>query len=366
MRPGSVALTALVAALFVAVQQPAEHSGMQGLSRDELTVIAGGDVMAQAEQLRKTYNRRTGRYDFQYSLAPIREIVANADLSFANLETVLAGRDAGYSGYPRCNTPIELAEALRFAGFKVVTTANNHCMDRGKAGLLKTIKALDQVGLVHTGTFASQADRDRPTVINCKGYRIGVIACTFGTNGISVPDDYLVNRLDSAILARDAAAARAAGAEVVIACIHWGVEYQRQPTPAQRNQAREIISSGVDIILGSHPHVVEPIDIVLTGAGRRKRRGLVCYSMGNLVSTQRNGHRDEGVLIRITLSRDRLYGAQISRYSYIPTYIDSSGTFGARVYPADFSLPKDARSTELGQKLRAARANTTELLGQTR
>jgi poly-gamma-glutamate synthesis protein (capsule biosynthesis protein) len=256
-----------------------------------------------------------------------------------------------------------MAEALRATGFKVITTANNHCMDRGKAGVLRTIQALDQVGLVHTGTFASQVDRDRPTVVNCKGFRIGVIAYTFSTNGLPVPDSYLVNKIDPAKIASDAAAARAAGAEVVIACIHWGVEYQRQPSSTQRKQAQQIIAGGVDIILGSHPHVVEPIEVVTTGAGPSQRRGLVFYSMGNLISNQRDDHKDEGILVQIELSRTQSNAVEIKHYSYIPTYVDNSGSSGARVYSIDSALQTEARNSSFVQKLKAARANIVGLLG---
>lgn len=342
----------------------ADGSGVAGQNLEPTRVVirATGDIMVHSTQLMIAHNSRTDAYDFRPSFAPIRDTLTSADVTFANLETVLAGKEARYTGYPQFNSPTELADAVRWAGFQVVTTANNHAMDRGKAGVLKTLQALDAVGLRHTGTFASQASRDTPLILNVKGIHIGVIAYTFGTNGLPVPDSYLVNRIDTKRIARDAAAARAAGADIVVAAIHWGQEYQRQPNATQRTLARQIIAGGVDILLGSHPHVLEPYEQIQVGSGPSARTGLVFYSLGNFLSSQRGDHKDEGMIAQIELVRSGSGAITLDRVSYIPTYVDYSRKSGFRVLAIDQALKTEA-DPSLAAKLKAARANTMALLG---
>lgn len=325
-----------------------------------ITVRAVGDVMMHETQLRA--GRTGGGYDFRPWFASVRDLISGADLAMGNLETVLGGQELRFTGYPTFNSPVELGEAVKWAGFRVMTTANNHCMDRGETGVLRTIQALDRLGLLHTGTFASQASRDAPLLVDVKGMRLGILAYTFSTNGIPVPKPYLSNRIDVRLVARDAAAARAAGAEFVIACVHWGDEYQRQPNETQRSQARSMIQGGVDLIFGSHPHVVQPMERITAGT----RTGWVYYSMGNFVSGQRGSHKDEGIIAHVELARTPA-GIKIDKASYIPTYVEKSSSLPGeyRVLVVQEAL-KTTGGGELAARLRAAWESTVALMNTSR
>lgn len=252
--------------------------------------------------------------------------------------------------------------ALQWAGFDVITTANNHAMDRGRSGVLATIAALDRIGVLHTGTFASAEARATPLVADANGIKVGVIACTYDTNGIAVPDSWLVNRIDGRAIAADAAAARSAGAELVVACIHWGDEYARRPSATQRAQAKAAVEGGVDVIFGSHPHVVQPIAWV---DGDNGRRGVCFYSLGNFVADQRGAHRDEGILGEVELTRDEAGAVSIGRVGYIPTLIDrraANGRSRFRVWPVRATLDAEPKDRDLRARLRTAWRNTTARL----
>lgn len=254
----------------------------------------GGDVMQHLPQVEAA--RTESGFDYGPVFAALAPRMRAADLAVVNLETTLT-RSARYTGYPLFRSPVALADALREAGVDVAVMANNHCCDGGAEGIRTTIAELDRCGIRHTGVFADSADRRRnhPLRLTCRGMQLALVNYTYGTNGMPVPAGMIVNRIDTVQMARDLAAARAAGADFIVACLHWGVEYERQANAAQRTLSDFLHRHGADIVVGSHPHVVQPWEADSTG--------VTLYSLGNLVSNQRRRYTDGGLTAEIEAVR---------------------------------------------------------------
>jgi len=271
----------------------------------EAVLMAVGDIMMHMPQLPASYDSSADRYDFSPMFGSVKPILQEADWAMANLETPLSA-DGDYSGYPMFNAPHELAAALKGAGFTIVTNANNHSLDRGAKGIERTLKFLRLQGLLTTGTATSEEEAQAPLLVRKNGITLGVLAYTYGTNGIPVPQGkpYLVSLLDEEKMVRDIAALRGQGAEYIAVALHFGTEYQTQPSDEQKRLARRLIAEGADLIAGSHPHVLQPYEIVeAADADGRTRRGVILYSMGNFISNQRGDTKDYGIIYRIHLHR---------------------------------------------------------------
>ncbi|MFZ5640564.1 MAG: CapA family protein [Bacillota bacterium] len=286
-----------------------------------LTISFVGDLMVHEEQLKSAYKPGGQAYDFSGTFDQVADFLKVADFTVGNLETTISGSDQKYTSYPQFNTPGSFLDELKKAGFDVLTTANNHSMDRRKIGVLRTIKALNDRGFKHTGTFATAEDRETPLIMEHEGIRVALLAYTYGTNGIYVPENerYLVNLLDLNRVTRDVENARRANADVIIAAVHFGNEYERQPNRWQRIYTQKILDAGVDVIIGSHPHVLQPFAWVEPNDVIRPKR-FVAYSLGNFISGQRGRFKDSGVILNLKISKDEK-GAVIEKVSYVPTWV---------------------------------------------
>ncbi|MFC4101037.1 CapA family protein [Paenibacillus xanthanilyticus] len=289
------------------------------------TWVAAGDVMMHMPQLPAYYDAKTKRYDFSPYFESVRAIISEGDWSLANLETPIAGKALGYSGFPMFNAPTELAEALREAGFTIVTNANNHSLDRGAEGISRTLAALEAQQLVTKGTYRSKAEAEKLTIVEKKGIRMGLLAYTYGTNGIPLPDamPYAVDLIDEQKMLGDIAKLKEAGADFITVALHFGTEYQTSPSDEQMKLARKLIAHGADIIAGAHPHVVQPYEMVeVTEQDGTIRKGLVIYSMGNFISNQRGGTKDYGLLMKVGIRKDHATGkTTIQEVEPIPTWV---------------------------------------------
>ena len=231
-----------------------------------------------------------------------------------NLETPVA--KAPYSGYPQFNAPDSYPAALAAAGFDLFLTANNHTLDRREKGLKRTAATLDSLGLAHIGTYADMADRDRrlPFVADIRGFKVGFVNYTYGTNGFTVSGDAVVDYIDSGQIRADIAKARNAGAEIIVAAMHWGEEYTLSPVPYEKRWARFLENEGVDIIMGGHPHVVQPMELrenAVTG-----KPMFLAYSHGNFISNMMTRDTRGGLLTRVVLARDEKGVAYVKGASY--------------------------------------------------
>lgn len=255
------------------------------------TIRIVGDVMQHTPQIDAA--RTATGYDYAPCFEGVREWLSEADLTIANLETTLRA-EGTYSGYPRFAAPAALAGALADAGVDVALLANNHICDRGGEGLRRTIAVLDSVGVAHTGAYADLPDYARHNLLTVVvgGFRIAIMNYTYGTNGLPVGRGTYVNMLDTVRIAADMERARTADIRVV--CVHWGEEYHARPSKAQREMADWLYRHGATVVVGGHPHVVQPVEVLADRSGRT--RGVTFYSLGNYVSNQTLPGTDGGMV----------------------------------------------------------------------
>ena len=225
-------------------------------------MAATGDIMCHLTNIKNAYSSTTKDYDFTNVFKNIAKYTQNADITVGNLETTFAGKSRGYTGYPTFNTPEVLGKNLRDIGFDVICTANNHSMDKGYSGLESTLNFLDEYGLDHYGTARSAEEQDTILVKDVNGIKIAFLAYTYGTNGITVPKDksYCVNLIDKDLIKEHITLAKEQNVDVICVNMHWGAEYKLTPNSTQKDLADFLFENGVDIILGSHPHVLEPME----------------------------------------------------------------------------------------------------------
>ncbi|WP_312114002.1 CapA family protein [Brevibacillus reuszeri] len=311
-----------------------------------ITVMAVGDIMVHQEQMDAAWNPTTKTYDFRPFFTHVEPLFKDADWVIGNLETTMSGSGAGYSGYPMFNSPESLAPTLKEVGFTAVSTANNHSLDRSEQGVLKTIKYLDQAGILHTGTFSSPEERDEPLLLHKDGFTLGLVSYTYGTNGIPIPagKDYLINLISPELIKKDIARAREKGADLVAVALHFGEEYQRFPNDSQKKIAELCLTYGADLILGAHPHVVQPYEWkTVTLEDGRQHRGLITYSLGNFISAQRWDYKDVGAILQLTLHKSEAGEASIEQAEMIPTYVYFYRKNGKRnyvIYPIPQTLAR--------------------------
>lgn len=259
-------------------------------------------------------------YSFHSLFAPVAPYLLQADLTIGNLEVPLAGREKRYlrrnpvNRYPLFNCPDELAPALDKAGFHVLTTANNHCLDRGVSGLKRTLQILDKYGLKHTGTQARRHPSGGPVIVTVKGIRIGILSYTRGTNTIACPHPWMVNKMRPQHIRRDLLALKKK-TDFCIVALHHGPEYSHIPTQKQKQWAQKLTRWGADLVLGSHPHVVQPM--VRTTDGK-----LIVHSLGSLISSRlkKNPLTLAGVILLVRLEKSN-EGIVIEQVSPVPTWV---------------------------------------------
>lgn len=275
-----------------------------------------GDAMQHQAQLDVARQLGGGNsYDYSGCFTYIAPTVSEADYAVCNLEVPLGG-GPDYTGYPCFSAPDSYAEALRDAGFDMFLTANNHCLDRRDRAARRTIAALDSLGVDHVGTFHDAADREKrvPFIKNINGIKVGFLNYTYGTNGIEPRDGVEVALIDKPRMAEEIKETRAAGAEIVVVAIHWGVEYVLLPNVNQKDIARFLVDQGVDLIIGGHPHVIQPMEVV-----RNEKEGkdvLLVYSLGNFISNMKTADTRGGALVRARIERGKDGKARFVKADY--------------------------------------------------
>ncbi|SFF07054.1 poly-gamma-glutamate synthesis protein (capsule biosynthesis protein) [Paenibacillus catalpae] len=292
---------------------------------DEAVWMAVGDIMMHKPELPGAYDTKTKKYNFNYFFDEVKPILEKGDWVMANLETPVAGAAYGYTGYPSFNAPIELLDALQYAGFNILTNANNHSLDKGGKGLMLTLQHLKKYPFAIKGTAESQEEADTPVIVEHNGIKMGLLAYTYGTNGIPLPKGkpYAVSMIDEQKMINDIHHLKEIGADFVTVALHFGVEYQTSPNEEQKKLARKLVAEGADIIAGSHPHVIQPYEVLdTTDADGRTRQGLIIYSMGNFISAQRDDTKDYGVIFKVTVRKNKSDGSiELSDIESTPTYV---------------------------------------------
>jgi poly-gamma-glutamate capsule biosynthesis protein CapA/YwtB (metallophosphatase superfamily) len=271
-------------------------------TNDKISFLFIGDIMGHDEQIWSAENRDTHTFNYDDVFRYIKPVITEADIAIANFEVTLAG--SPYMGYPQFSSPAELAVACKNAGIDYFVTANNHAADRGKKGIISTINKLHSIGIPHTGTFLNSTCRDSltPLMINWNGTSIALLNYTFSTNGIIVPEPVVVNMLDKELITNDVEKARKKNADIIILFLHWGTEYDTIPAKSQTDLADYFQSIGVDIVVGSHPHVLQKM--VRTKNISTGKEGVAVYSLGNFVSNQRKPKTDGGSMVKIEFTKN--------------------------------------------------------------
>jgi len=284
----------------------------------KISLLFIGDIMGHDEQIWSAENRENHTYNYDDVFKYIKPVISDADIAIANFEVTLDGEP--YMGYPQFSSPAALASACKNAGIDYMVSANNHAADRGKRGIINTIARLDSVGIPHTGTFLNQEERDSlyPLMIKKPGVSIALLNYTYSTNGIKVPEPVIVNMLDKDLITNDVKHAKDKNADIIILFLHWGTEYDTIPAKSQTDLAEYFFSIGVDLVIGSHPHVLQKMVWSKNNTGGKD--GVVVYSMGNFVSNQRKPKTDGGSIVRIELTKSGK-SFKISNAGYYLTWV---------------------------------------------
>jgi poly-gamma-glutamate synthesis protein (capsule biosynthesis protein) len=361
---GGLPVRVLVVCAVVACLLPAQARAVaaeDAAAVQELTIVATGDLLVHQPVWDRALANGNGLYRFRPMFAAIRPTIRGADLALCHMETPLG--PGAPSGFPMFNTPPALAYAVKWAGWDACTTASNHSVDQGRAGVRSTLLALERAGLRHTGTARSRREAGRILLMDVKGLRVAILAATYGTNGLPLPDPWSVKLIRPTQIIRNARRARRLGAELVIVNLHWGVEYVHQPTAEQVRIARQLRRSGViDLIVGQHAHVVQPI--------RRLWGKFVVYGEGNFLSAQTSaccpGPTQDGL---VAVARVRVVGEKVTvrRVDYVPIYVRRPDFV---VLPVGARLRQLARAGRSGSAeaaaLRESRRRTIAVVRQTR
>ena len=303
-------------------------------------ITATGDLMVHDKQLLDAYNNQTDTYDFNFAFAKVAPLLSRADYTIGNLETTLAGLGTrGYTGYPEFNTPDSFAQALKNAGFDFLTTANNHSYDRRYDGLVQTLQVLDELGFGHAGTYSSAEAQNEVFMTEINNISFAIVSFTYGTNGIPVPEDkdYSINLLTEEVVKRELQEAKSLNPDIIIALPHMGNEYELIPNEQFVKWADLMFAEGADIVLASHPHVLQPVEYkYVTDENGEQRKVFVAYSLGNFISSQRTEPREAGVMLHLDFTKIEGQKTELTNVSYTPTWVqyrDRAGNYHIRVLP---------------------------------
>ncbi|XP_074643353.1 PGA biosynthesis protein CapA-like [Tubulanus polymorphus] len=281
----------------------------------EIEILFAGDFMDHMDEIKAAYNRSTGLYNYTSCFTYVKSLMSTPDLTIGNLETPLGIKP--YSGFPRFNSPLAYAEALKNIGVDAVTTANNHAEDQGVIGIERTIRYLDFLGIMHTGTFLDERHKsfESPLILEKNGFKIALLSYTFSTNHIPNLPPVVVNYLEEGAVLNDVARAKLKNPDQIIAFLHWGTEYHQLQSAYQERWFQFFKSIGINIVIGSHPHVVQPMKY------NEMDNSLVVYSLGNFLSHQRMPFTDGGAVFRLVLEKNNNGKVRIKRVGFDLTWV---------------------------------------------
>ncbi len=291
-------------------------------------LAAIGDAMCHSQNFKDAYQASTKNYDFSHVFTNIRQKVESADIAIGNLETTFAGEEKGYSGFPTFNTPDALGYALKDMGVDVLSTANNHSLDKGYSGIVRTLDVLDEAGISHMGTYRSLEEQNKILIKDVNGIKFAFLSFTYGTNGIPVPKgkEYCINLIDETLMKRQIDQATEEQVDVICVSMHWGDEYKIKQNKTQENLADFLFENGVDIILGSHPHVLEPMEKrTITLADGTTKDGFVIYSLGNFISAQKQENTRNTIILDLQITKNPEGKISIDKVEYTPLYVYDKG-----------------------------------------
>ena len=321
------------------------------------TLCAIGDVMCHNTQYWDAYVKETGEYDFSYVFKDIVKYTMSPDITIGSLETSFAGSERGYSNYPTFNSPDNLAYSLRQIGVDVLSTAGNHCLDMGYSGLCRTIDVLDKNHIDHLGTYKAQEDQQQILYKYVKGTKIAFVNYTYGTNGIPIPSgkEFCVNLINKDLIKSQLDTAKSEGADMIVACMHWGTEYRTTANKEQEELADFLFQNGVDVILGNHPHTLEPMEkrTVTLADGSTKDR-FVIYALGNFICDQNYENTRNSIILNLRITRSKDNKISIDKVTYTPIHMYKNPNLSIRKFKIldiekAIALYEDGSDTSIGK-----------------
>lgn len=357
-----------------------ENSSFKSTS---INLTAVGDVMAHSPQLKAQYDSNSNTYSFDNNFKYIKKYIETSDLSIANLETTLAGEDIGYSSYPTFNTPDAIASALKNTGFDIISTINNHTFDKGSHGFDRTLSVLKELNFETVGTKSNVYDDDY-IIKDINGIKLGITSYSYGDiinsdkylNGIKISDEckeraniFSSSNVNDAFNTINNTISKLNDTDMQILIIHWGNEYQRVPSKFQSELAQLLSDAGVDIIIGSHPHVVQPVEMIKSSDGSNET--LIVYSLGNLISNQRketlgNSYTEDGLIISIDINKDSSNSdAYVSNVKCIPTWVNKysdNNKFVYEVVPIEDKVTLNTMENLSKDRVKQSYSNTSSLI----
>lgn len=293
------------------------------------TITAIGDTLCHNTQYWDAYNSKTREYDFSYVYEDIKNYTEASDITIGSLETTFAGEEKGYSNYPTFNSPDNLALSLKNIGVDIISLAGNHALDYGYNGLCRTINVLDDVGISHLGTYKTSKEQEELLIKEVNGVKIAFINYTYGTNGIPVPSgkEYCINLIDKTLIKKQIKQAQSQEVDLIIACMHWGTEYKTTADSEQKKLADFLFENGVDIIIGNHPHVLEPMEkrTIKLEDGTEKDV-FVIYALGNFTADQKDEITRDSVILNLDITKNSTGKISFNKIDYIPIYMYKNTT----------------------------------------
>jgi CubicO group peptidase (beta-lactamase class C family) len=286
-------------------------------------LIFGGDLMQHLPQVNAS-KAADGKNDYTEAFKYVKPIFEQADLAFVNLETTL-NKSNYYTGFPLFRSPEELAAGIKENGIDVTVLANNHALDNGARGVEMTQELLDSAGVLYSGVYCNteQYINNHPLNLKVNGFNIALLNYTYGTNGLPVPPGFYINKIDSFLIARDLSLINRNTTDIIIVFFHWGYEYAKQPNKEQIALAELCHRYGAEIVIGSHPHVIQPIDTnEKTFKDIKYTDNVTVYSLGNLVSSQRERFKNGGLIVTLDLTKEKDKPLNIETY-YTPVWIQT-------------------------------------------
>lgn len=350
------------------------------------SILAAGDVMVHGPQLNAQFDISNKTYSFDNNFTYVKKYIEKADYSLANLETTLAGNDVTpYSSYPLFNSPDELADALKNAGFDLLSTINNHSFDKGDLGVSRTLSVLKEKGFDTVGT-RENIDDDDFLIKNINNINVGITSYSYGDvkndnkylNGIKVSEDFEdkmnifdANDVDSAFNTISTTLDKLEDTDIQIVVLHWGVEYTKDEINFQKELAQKLCDYGVDIIIGSHPHVVQPVETIKSSDGETET--VVIYSLGNYISNQRRenvgAYSEDGLMVNIDITKKSNEDkAIVKKVTCIPTWVNKYNLNGKPVYeiiPIEDKKDLDSISNLNNTYVEQSHHNTSSLIETT-
>lgn len=340
-----------------------------------INLLAAGDIMFHSPQIRAAYDNVNETYDFSPVFKYVKKHIKEADIALANFETVTAGEQIKYSGFPRFNTPKESLLAIEEAGFDILATANNHSLDQGKKGLINTIESIEEYGMKNIGTY--REPNEDISIEDINGIKLGFLSYTYGLNGMNSTLtaeelSYMVNKIDEEKIKEDLNRVEELGVDLIVVFIHWGHEYHREPSSYQIELGQKMVEWGADIILGSHPHVIQKSQII-NEDGKDK---FIIYSMGNFLSNQRyetlqNSYTEDGVMVKLNIEKNlQTEETLIKNIEYIPTWVHryrENDKLFYEILPVKDVIEKEQEiitTKELEKRLKKSYDDTMEKMSQ--